>query len=77
MKKIILTLDENQITALETAAEIDFRSRERQAVFFIQRELERQGLITVTKPPNSMHPPRTKSNHVQNGESQHDNQTPH
>jgi hypothetical protein len=46
MKKIILTLEENEMAALEKLARKEFRNPWQEAVFIIRKELEKQKLIS-------------------------------
>ncbi len=68
MRKIILTLDENQMTALETLAEKEFRPAHWQAELIIHKELERQGLITVPDPPAPTLPAADQATPIKNAD---------
>jgi len=53
MKKLMLTLDENLMLALERLAVREYRNPWQQAVLIINRELEKEGLFqaeTLTAP---------------------------
>ena len=51
MNRIVITLDDQTRNALELLADKEFRGPHAQAAFIIHKELEKQGLITVTKSP--------------------------
>ena len=50
MRRITLTLNDQEKSALHLLAEREFREPRAQATLIIHKELEKQGLITVTEP---------------------------
>ncbi len=48
MTRITITLDDREKVGLQLLAEKEFRDPRSQAAFIIHRELERNGLITVS-----------------------------
>lgn len=49
-KRIVLTIDENEMNALEALAKIELRTAWQQAALIIRNDLEKRGLIEITKP---------------------------
>lgn len=53
-KRIVLTIEENEMDALEALAKSELRTAWQQAALIIRNELEKQGLIESVKPSVSM-----------------------
>jgi hypothetical protein len=50
MRKIVLTLEEHQMAALEALAKREYRNPWQQGVLIINQELEKQGLVEPLLP---------------------------
>lgn len=48
-KRIVLTIEENEMNALEALAKMELRTAWQQAALIIRNELEKQGLIETAK----------------------------
>ena len=49
-KRIVLMIEENEMSALETFAKNEFRTTWQQAALIIRRELEKQGFMEIVNP---------------------------